>query len=188
MLGSGNSSLFGLRRRVTLLTELVLDNFRCFKHHIIPLREKTIIVGRNNAGKSTIAEALRLVSLVVDRYRSLAYKPPPNWLEIHKSAKGVAPSLDNQDFNFDKIFHRYNDPPASVLAKFSDGANITVYVGPESGIHAVLRTRRGKIVDSKSAAEGLNLPRLGILPQVGPVAAKETILKADYVRKTLSST
>ena len=171
-----------------MLSELVLDNFRCFKHHVIPLRHKTIIVGRNNAGKSTIAEALRLVSIVADRYRSLAYRPPPSWLEIHKTAKGVAPSLDNQDFNFDKIFHRYNDPPASVVATFSDGANITVYVGPKSDIHAVLRTRSKKIVDSKAAADRLVLPRLGILPQVGPVKARETLLKADYVRKTLSST
>jgi energy-coupling factor transporter ATP-binding protein EcfA2 len=171
-----------------LLSELVLENFRCFKHHVIPLREKTVIVGRNNAGKSTIAEALRLVSLVVDRYRSLTYKPPPHWLEIHKNARGVAPSLDNQDFNFEKIFHRYNPPPATVVAKFSNRANITVYVGPESAIHAVLRTPSGKIVDGKSAAERLALPTLGILPQVGPVPAKEIILSPDYVLKTLSST
>lgn len=139
---------------------------------MIPLREKTIIVGRNNAGKSTIAEALRLVSIVADRYRSLTYRPPPGWLEIHKN-KGVAPSLDNQDFNFEKIFHRYSPPPATVLAKFGNRASITVYVGPESAIHGVLLAPSGKIVDGKSAAGRLNLPRIGIHPQIGPVQAKE---------------
>jgi predicted ATPase len=171
-----------------VLSELVLSNFRCFKDHTIPLRDKTIVVGRNNAGKSTIAEALRLVSLVVDRYRSLAYSNPPSWLELHKRCRGVAPSLDNQDFNFDKIFHRYDDPPAVVTARFVDGATVTVYVGPKSAIHAVVRTRRGVIVDSKSAAERLTLPGIGILPQVGPVKSSETVLRQDYVRKTLSST
>jgi energy-coupling factor transporter ATP-binding protein EcfA2 len=166
----------------------VLENFRCFRHHVIPLREKTIIVGRNNAGKSTIAEALRLVSVVAERYRSLTYRPPPAWLEIHKNNRGVAPSLDNQDFNFEKIFHRYNPPPAIVVAKFSNRANITVYVGPESAIHAVVRAPSGKIVEGKSAAERLNLPSLGILPQIGPARAKETILSPDYILKTLSST
>jgi energy-coupling factor transporter ATP-binding protein EcfA2 len=166
----------------------VLDNFRCFNHHVIPLREKTIIVGRNNAGKSTIAEALRLVTVVADRYRSLPYRPPPGWLDLHKNNRGVSPSLDNQDFNFEKIFHRYSPPPARVVAKFSNKANITVYVGPESAIHAVLRAPSGKIIDSKSAAERLSLPSLGILPQIGPVSAKEIILNPEYIRKTLSST
>ncbi len=45
-----------------MLTELRLINFRCFKDHVIPLRRNTIIVGKNNAGKSTVIDALRLVS------------------------------------------------------------------------------------------------------------------------------
>ena len=154
----------------------------------MPLREKTIIVGRNNAGKSTITEALRLVAVVADRYRGLAYRPPPPWLEIHKTNRGVSPSLDNQDFNFERIFHRYSPPPAVVVAKFSNRASITVYVGAQSQIHAVLRAPSGKIVDGKSAAERLQVPRLGVLPQVAPVSANETILTPTYVRSTLFST
>ncbi len=46
-----------------MLSELRLENFRCFEDHTIPLRPLTIIVGRNNAGKSTIVEALRIVSI-----------------------------------------------------------------------------------------------------------------------------
>ncbi|MCK4261039.1 MAG: AAA family ATPase [Halanaerobiales bacterium] len=46
-----------------MLTKLKLCNFRCFARHTIPLKENTIIVGRNNAGKSTIVEASNFVHL-----------------------------------------------------------------------------------------------------------------------------
>jgi len=49
-----------------MLKELQLENFRCFDNHVIPLRPTTIVVGRNNAGKSTIVEALRLISIVIE--------------------------------------------------------------------------------------------------------------------------
>jgi predicted ATP-dependent endonuclease of OLD family len=65
-----------------MLTQLRLKNFRCFDDHTIPLRPTTIIVGRNNAGKSTIVEALRLVSLVENRYGALNFTSPPDWLDI----------------------------------------------------------------------------------------------------------
>jgi AAA15 family ATPase/GTPase len=50
-----------------MLSEITFRNFKCFSRHTIPLRPVTVIVGRNNAGKSTVVEALRLVSLVVSR-------------------------------------------------------------------------------------------------------------------------
>lgn len=71
-----------------MIKKLRLQNFRCFNDHIIPLRPTTIIVGRNNAGKSTIIEALRLISIVVSRYQSLNFSSVPDWLEIPKSYRG----------------------------------------------------------------------------------------------------
>src|SRR5689334_4357182 len=114
-----------------MIDSLVLENFRCFRCHEIPFREKTIIVGRNNAGKSSIVEALRLVTIIAERCTNSLYVAPPSWVEIHKSNRGVSPSLDGQAFNFERVFHRHNDPPAKVTCSFSNGSSVTVYIGSE---------------------------------------------------------
>jgi len=62
-----------------MLSEIILRNFKCFSRHTIPLRAITVIVGRNNAGKSTIVEALRLVSLVTSRLEFLPFLDVPRW-------------------------------------------------------------------------------------------------------------
>jgi AAA15 family ATPase/GTPase len=46
-----------------MLTKIRLTNFRGFADHELPILPLTLIVGRNNAGKSTIIEALRFIAL-----------------------------------------------------------------------------------------------------------------------------
>lgn len=130
-----------------MLAEIALYNFKCFSRQIIPLRPLTIAVGRNNAGKSTIIEALRLVSLVANRLERLAVHQVPRWLDIGSVNSGVTPSLENQDFNFSSIFHRLGEPPAKIVARFDAGVEIAIYVGGEDKVHAVIRDSYDKVVN-----------------------------------------
>lgn len=170
-----------------MIESLVLENFRCFRRHEIPFREKTIIVGRNNAGKSSIVEALRLVTIIAERCGNALYVAPPNWSEIHKSNRGISPSLDGQAFNFERVFHRHNDPPAIVTCNFAGGASVTVYIGRENSIHGVIRSSRGHIVTTKSEARAVNLPTIAVLPQVAPVRALERVIEEERVRQYVLS-
>lgn len=170
-----------------MLTNLILNNFRGFEHHEVPFREKTIVVGKNNAGKSTIVEALRLVSIIVSRYRNLGFHPGPDWTGAGKAAFGVRPSLKNMEISFDGMFHRYTNPPACITAQFLTGQSVYVYIADDDRIHGVIRSADGKIVKTRQAAIEANLPSVSILPQVAPVQKKETILSEDYVRGAMSS-
>jgi putative ATP-dependent endonuclease of the OLD family len=46
---------------MTKATTLTIDNFRAIEHVEVALHDLTVITGRNNAGKSTLLEALRLL-------------------------------------------------------------------------------------------------------------------------------
>lgn len=173
-----------------MLESITFTNYKCFHNQTIPFRPSTIVVGRNNAGKSTIVEALRLVSLVANRVEHLRFYAPPNWTGLYRSHKGVWPSLDDQDINFDGVFHRYNDPPAIILAKFSNGSSVELFVGREKGqghVHGVIRNAKGKIAQNANEAALAAIPRIAILPQVAPVNKTEQILNSEHVRRNLST-
>jgi hypothetical protein len=63
-----------------MLDQISFVNYRGFSEHTLPLKSETIIVGRNNAGKSTVIEGFRLASVVTQRYKNLTFKQPPDWL------------------------------------------------------------------------------------------------------------
>lgn len=170
-----------------MLVELQLENFRGFDAHLLTLRDTTIVVGRNNAGKSTLVEALRLISVVTSRYQSLGYREAPNWGGIPKREFGVAPSLKGLEIDFSTMFYRYNEPPAVIYARFMDDSALRIYLGGENQIHAVVMAPGESVIKSKSAALTLILPGVEILPQIAPLEKSENILSEDYVRGSIAS-
>lgn len=170
-----------------MLRSLKLLNFRGFKEHKLPFNHVTIVVGQNNAGKSTIVEALRLLALVAARYKNFSYHHPPKWLDLPQSQFGISTSLKNMEINFDSLFYRYSDPPSEITATFDNRSSISIYLGGEDKIHAVIKDTDGKVINSQTKARMLNIPPVSIMPQVGPVAPNETILSSDYVKSAMSS-
>ncbi len=161
-----------------MISEIHLKNFRGFEDHVVPLRPMTVIVGRNNAGKSTIVEALRLVSLVVSRFKGELSSIPSHW-QFPKNSKGSAP-FKNLEINLQSIFHRYGDPPAIISATFASGAVIELSITPEAIVARRLRTKSSNLPSTR-------LSRVSILPQVGPVSMEERLLTPEYVRSAMSS-
>jgi hypothetical protein len=170
-----------------MLKQLRIRNFRGFRNHVLPLRRTTLMVGRNNAGKSTVVEALRLLSVVTTRFRALGYHEGPDWGGIPKREYGVRPSLKGLEINFTALFHRYGEPPAVIDATFDNDTSVRIYVGGEDQVHAVVFDDSGHAVKTKAAALRLDLPVVEILPQIGPLDAVEVILNEEYVRRTDSS-
>src|SRR5262245_54180702 len=97
-----------------MLERIVLRKFRGYAEHKVQLRVTSVIVGKNNAVKSTIVEAFRLLSAVANRARHLSFKVPPEWIDIPTGYRGVSPSVKGIDFEFRNVCHNYSTPPAII--------------------------------------------------------------------------
>jgi energy-coupling factor transporter ATP-binding protein EcfA2 len=170
-----------------MLTKVKLRNFRGFRDHELSIGQLTLIVGRNNAGKSTIIDALRLIELVTARYQTVGYADPPEHLDLPDSYRGISPSLRDLDFDQSNLFYRYGDPPAIVEAEFDREGSIHLYLSGDGELFVVTKNSRGQVVAHQSQAKTLSIPRINILPHVGPVATTETILTENYIRRAISS-
>ncbi|MFC2131666.1 ATP-dependent endonuclease [Bacteroidota bacterium] len=170
-----------------MIESIHFKNYRCFSDHFIPLKSETIIIGSNNAGKSTIIEGLRLVSIITERYKSLNFHKVPRWLDIPNKDFGVQVSLSGQDINWQNIFHKYHDPPARIIASFDNGYNLTIHIGPDNSTHTVIRNNKNSILNSKSIAKEADLSKVSVLPQIAPLLTEEKILSSDYIRSNIST-
>ncbi|HYI35501.1 MAG TPA: ATP-binding protein [Thermoleophilaceae bacterium] len=170
-----------------MIEELFLENFRGFERHQVPFRAATIMVGGNNAGKSTIVEALRLLALVSDRFRrgTGRFVEPPDWLDHPEAYEGIAPAVRGMpaDGFEPSVFHRYGPAPAILSARFSSGAVVTVFVGPDAQVHGVARKPDGAPVTRASAGKYLGIDRIAVQPQVAPLLREEPIRREETVRR-----
>jgi AAA15 family ATPase/GTPase len=168
-----------------MLKKFSIENYRCFEKTEIVFRELTIAVGKNNAGKSTLIEALRILSLVVNRCRNISYVSRPAWVPLSEDILGIQPSLANLDISERSIFFMYRDPPAIIRAEFENGCRVTVYVGEEARVFATIQNSKGVAVESKSFAASLKMPEINILPQIGPLLRNETVIQFETVQKNM---
>ncbi|WP_207421808.1 ATP-dependent nuclease [Desertivirga brevis] len=170
-----------------MLKKFTLENFRCFHKTEITFRELSIIVGKNNAGKSTIIEALRILSLVVNKARSTHYLKSPEWLGFDDDVLGIQPSIKNLDISSQNIFHMYGDPPAKIFAEFDDGLKVQIFVGDGAELFATLTAADGKPIESKKFASHVGLQEINILPQITPLLKHESVIREETVQRNLAT-
>lgn len=173
-----------------MLQSLQIINFRGFENHKIDFRSDTVVVGKNNAGKTTIVEALRYVSIVASRFRNSSYVSPPSGIGLYLRSRGIIPSLRNMEVNAKNMFHRYAEPPAIITATFSSKATIEVRLYGGDKFFAVISDNEGRPIRTQGAARNISkkeIPDVGILPQVAPLLREEPKLTGDYVKANVSS-
>lgn len=170
-----------------MIKTLKLKNYRCFSNHSIEFKKNNTIVGENNAGKSTIIEALRVISIVARRYKHIGYSQVPDWSDLPRRYRGIKPSLKEYNFNFQSVFYRYSDPPAQISVEFYNGTEIVVYIGPDENIYAVIYDEKGNLVKDKRHAETVFIPQIFILPQITSLRSDERRLGEEYIQRSLFS-
>ena len=103
-----------------MLKKIQLKNYRCFEDSEISFRGTSIIVGQNNAGKSTVIEALRILSAVAQKFKHTNYFPAPQHLGLLAATKGLKINIDYLKIDVRSVVNQYKE---------SDGvhAEITAY-------------------------------------------------------------
>jgi AAA15 family ATPase/GTPase len=163
-----------------MIRKLIIKNFRCYEKSTITFNGSSVLVGKNNAGKSTLIEALKIISTITKRYRTARFVAPPDWV---KSANtyGVSPNVENMNISDHGIFYLYGSPPAIIESYFSNGSIIKAFVGEELSVFALLFDEKGEPVESNKKAKIVNIPLIEVLPQISAVLDTEKVLKKTTV-------
>jgi len=172
---------------LSTLLSLRIRNYRCFDDHTVDFGRATIVVGKNNAGKSTLIEAIRLVAVALKRFRNPVATPAPRWLDDFAPGNGQRLDLSRLGVQFENIFHRYGDPPAILEATFADRSRLVLFIGAEGVGHAVFFSSRGRAIRARRDIGPDGLPSISILPQVTPLEKDERVLDTEYVKQNLDS-
>lgn len=172
---------------MSALASIRIQNYRCFSDHTVDLGRASVVVGKNNAGKSTLIEAIRLVAIALRRFQNPVAAQAPRWLDDYAPGNGQRIELSRLGVWPSTLFHRYGEPPAIIEAGFLDGSRLVLYVGPEGIAHTVFFGSQGRAIRCRRDIGPVTLPRISILPQIVPLEREEKVLVGDYVRQNLDS-
>lgn len=171
-----------------IIDSIYIENYRGFKKHKLNFKDLTLMIGKNNAGKSTIIEILRIATVIIKKYKNLAFKDVPAWIndthteESRFHIKGVSPEIKKIIRQYSSIPHRYEGIPYTKI-KFKDKSSIEIFYGENESIFAILREKNNKIIKNKHKALQYDFPKIATLPQIGPLNLEENILQDETIKR-----
>lgn len=163
-----------------MIKRLTITNFRCYKNSTIFFEGTSILVGRNNAGKSTLIEALKIISVITRKYKTLRFVAPPDWVKECVDF-GVSPAVENMNISDRGIFYMYGEEPAVVEAQFVNGTSIKAYVGEGLSIFANVYDSDGCPARNSKEIKQIEIPTIEVLPQISAVLDAEKVIKKATV-------
>lgn len=167
-----------------MLEMIELENYRCFEKTKMTLRELTIIVGKNNAGKSSLIEALRMISIASKKCINANFSLPPATLSLPVSVKGFKLPVERLKIDLRGVVYYYKQDIAKITATFSNKLKIKVYVNEEIAFATIISSD-GNLVTTKSKSRLLSIEPISILPQIGLIKENEKKINEATVTEDL---
>lgn len=166
------------------ITSVRFRNYKAFLDYSISFGPFSVLVGPNNAGKSTVLGALRILSEGIRRARSRGSEliEGPKGLQVRSYVvrlEGLPVSTENVFYNYDESV------PATVEFRLSNGNNLSLYF-PERGRCYMIPTAEYAIRSPSDFKKHFNV-EVAFVPLLGPVDHIEPIYQKEAARLALLS-
>lgn len=165
-------------------TAVAFRNYKALRNYSVSLEDFNILVGPNNAGKSTIISSFRILDEAIRKARSKS----PEMLDIgHGPRRGYPVSLEGLPVATENVFTNYDQSnPAEIEFRISNGNKLILHF-PEPNACLLLYDAQGKAIRSPSDFRALFPVTIGHVPVLGPVEHEEPLFQKEAARRALAT-
>ena len=164
------------------ITRVEFYHYKTFRKYSLTLNHFNVLVGPNNAGKSTILGAFRILSEAIRKARSRnpTLIPGPG----EGKTRGYVVELQNIPVATENVFFDYDDSePATVRFTISNGNKLLLYF-PEQGSCYMICDSQKRVTSTTTFKSQYNVS-IGFVPILGPVEHNEPLYQEEAARLAL---
>lgn len=165
------------------ITGVQFRNFKGFSAFSLKLEPMTILVGPNNAGKSTIVGAFRALSIALRTARS---RKPEVLHLADGNHRGYRIATDAIPISLESAQHNYSDEDAVAAFTLSNGNRLRLIFPPQSGCLLVAEPD-GPVVRSTAGFKQQFPIDIGIVPVLGHFEHDEQVVAEQTVERNLQT-
>lgn len=165
-------------------TSVRFRRFKAFEEYSISLKTFNVLVGPNNAGKSTILGAFRILAEAMRKARTKrpTLVPSPN---RYGQDWGYHVELDNVSVATENVFFNYDaSAPATVNFRLSNANEMLLYFPDSHTCYFFCQPRKGTVRSTSDFIAQFDAP-IGFVPILGPVEHDEELYQKEAARLAL---
>src|SRR3990170_2494663 len=161
-------------------TSIQFRNYKALKRYSVSLSDFNVLVGPNNAGKSTIIGAFRILS---EGMRKASAKKPQYIPQI--DAWGYRVPLEDLPIATENIFSDYDDSRSAVIDFRLSSGNRLELIFPETDVCYLICRTKNREIRSPSDFRREYRASVGFVPILGPVEHNEFLFQKEAARMAL---
>ena len=163
-------------------TRVAFKRFKAFESFTLNLRHFNIMVGPNNAGKSTIIAAFRILAAAL---RKANTRKPQYVIGPEGRVLGYSVDLTALSIGEENIFFNYEDSiPATVTFSLTNQKKLMLYFPEARSCFLIADDPQRPIRSPSEFKSAFNCP-IGFVPILGPVEHQERLYEKEAARQAL---
>ena len=158
-------------------------NFKALENFSIALRRTNVLVGPNNAGKSTVLDGFRALAGAF-RY-ARRYRPVPVMGPERRQVLGYPISTSTIPISMANIHSHYREEETFVIFALDNGRRLTLFFNEEGSCRLCLDADIGALTTTAQLAKSYPID-IAVIPTLGPFEEDEELARDEYVRQWAS--
>lgn len=162
------------------LKSINIINYKCFERVSFRIKDINIMIGENNAGKSTAIEAIKLLSFAIDRIKLGRFTDCPSEISDNKKDRCVYLNIENLLIDISLASHKYNGQPSKITGYFDNNLKVIVYVIKKE-VYAIAYNKDDCITNRRGINEAA-MPSIYVMPHFNLLRGTETLIDERRTR------
>ena len=165
------------------ITSVRYDNYKALANFTVRLSDRNFLVGPNNAGKSTIISAFRILSVALRRMnrRKLDMVAGPTG-----RAYGLVIPADALPISLENVHTNYTEEDTLISFRLSNGNELQLYF-PKDGACSLIADAKGTPLLTAAAFRNAFPITLAVIPVLAPVDHSERLVQDETVQSNIST-
>lgn len=165
------------------ITSIRFHNFKALKQYSLSLEQCNILVGPNNAGKSTIISAFRILEAAL----RAGYSRKPEYIYIdEKRVLGHKVPVTGLPVSLENVHTDYDYAETKIEFRFSNSNKLTLNF-PEDGGCILTWECADNHIKTPTAFKKAFPFSVQVIPVLGPLEHEEPIISEETVRRSLGT-
>lgn len=166
------------------ITSIRFTNFKSLRNYSVSLHDTNILVGPNNAGKSTIISALRILEVALRRAKSKNAERVN--LPGDRLGYGHNISISQLSVSLENVATDYNSEDSRIEFRLSNRNRLVLYF-PNNGGCTLYWKVDGPTVTTASRFRAAFPVVVQVVPVLGPLEHNEAYVSEDTVKESLNT-
>ena len=156
------------------LKSVQIINYKCFERVSFRTKDINVLIGENNAGKSTAIESIKLIAFAIDRFKTTKFIECPEELSIKKIDRCIALKIDSLLIDINDASYKRNGKTSKIIGYFDNNLKIEIYI-IDLNVYAVAYNKKITI-NNRNLFIKAECPQIYVMPHFNLLRESEQLI------------